>query len=255
MKKLLATSFLFLTFYAAQAQNPTDTTVVNMMGNTPPASPAKWKSVDLSNRSNDHFMIQYGFDKWSGTNDSTTPSGFSRHFNMYFMLDKPFKNNPKFSVGLGVGVGSSNMFFDKKSIDLKSGSVRLPFTKLDSTNHFKKYKLTTVFLEAPVELRYNSNPENSNKGLKMALGIKVGTMVNAHTKGKTLVNKSGTTVNDYIMKESNKRFFNSTRLALTGRVGVGIIALQGSYQVTALLKDGAGPVINPYSIGISISGL
>ncbi len=255
MKKLLATSFLFLTFYAAQAQNTTDTTVVNMMGNTPPATPAKWKSVDLSNRSNDHFMLQYGFDKWSGTNDSTTPSGFSRHFNMYFMLDKPFKNNPKFSVGLGVGVGSSNMFFENKSIDLKSGSVRLPFNKLDSANHFKKYKLTTVFLEAPIELRYNSNPENSNKGLKMALGIKVGTMVNAHTKGKTLVNKSGTTVNDYIMKESNKRFFNSTRLALTGRVGVGIIALQGSYQVTALLKDGAGPVINPYSIGISISGL
>ena len=255
MKKFLAASFLFLTFYAAQAQNPTDTTVVNMMGNTPPASPAKWKSVDLSNRSNDHFMIQYGIDKWSGGNDSTTPSGFSRHFNMYFMLDKPFKNNPKFSVGLGVGVGSSNMFFEKKSIDLKSGSARLPFTKLDSTNHFKKYKLTTVFLEAPVELRYNSNPENSNKGLKMALGIKVGTMVNAYTKGKTFVNKSGTTVNDYIMKESNKRFFNSTRLALTGRVGLGIIALQGSYQVTALLKDGTGPVINPYSIGISISGL
>ena len=255
MKKLLATSFLFFTFYALQAQITTDTTVVNMMGNTPPATPAKWQSVDLSNRSNDHFMIQYGFDKWSGTNDSTTPSGFSRHFNMYFMLDKPFKNSPKFSVGLGVGVGSSNMFFESKSIDLKSASVRLPFTKLDSANHFKKYKLTTVFLEAPVELRYNSNPLNSNKGFKMALGVKVGTLVNAHTKGKTLVNKAGNTVTDFIMKENNKRFFNSTRFALTGRVGFGIIALQGSYQVTSLLKDGSGPVINPYSIGLAISGL
>ncbi|MCY7420611.1 MAG: PorT family protein [Chitinophagaceae bacterium] len=255
MKKLLATSFLILSLYAALAQKTTDTTVLNMMGNTPPATPAKWNSVDLSNRSNDHFMLQYGFDKWSGINDSTTPSGFSRHFNMYFMLDKPFKNNPKFSVGLGVGVGSSNMFFKNKSIDLKSGSTRLPFSKLDSVNHFKKYKLTTVFLEAPIELRYNSNPLNSNKGFKMALGVKIGTMVNAHTKGKTLVDKNGKTVNDFIMKENNKRLFNSTRFALTGRVGFGIIALQGSYQVTALLKDGAGPVINPYSIGIAISGL
>lgn len=255
MKKLLATSFLFLSFYAAQAQITTDTTIVNTMGATPPATPAKWKNIDLSNRSNDHFMLQFGFDKWSGSNDSTTPSGFSRHFNIYFMLDKPFKNNPKFSVGLGVGIGSSNMFFEKKSIDLKSGSPRLPFARLDSATHFKKYKLTTVFLEAPIELRYNSNPENSNKGLKMALGVKVGTMVNAHTKGKTLVDKGGNTVNAFIMKENSKRFFNSTRLAVTGRVGVGIISLQGAYQITTLLKDGAGPVINPYSLGIAISGL
>lgn len=255
MKKLLVTAFLFVSFYTSQSQVTTDTTVVNMMGATPPATPAKWQNIDLSNRSNDHLMIQYGFDKWSGSNDSTTPSGFSRHFNMYFMLDKPFKNSPKFSVGLGVGVASSNMFFEGRSIDLKSASARLPFTKVDSTNHFKKYKLTTVFLEAPIELRYNSNPLNSNKGIKMALGVKVGTLINAHTKGKTLVNKSGTTVNDYIMKEANKKFFNSTRLALTGRIGVGIISLQGAYQITTLLKDGAGPVINPYSIGIAISGL
>jgi hypothetical protein len=171
------------------------------------------------------------------------------------MLDKPFKSNPKFSVGIGAGIGSSNIFFENKGIDLKSGSARLPFTNLDSANHFKKYKLTTVYLEAPVELRYNSNPLNSNKSFKMALGLKVGTMVDAHTKGKTLVDKAGNTVNDYILKEKSKRFFNSTKLAATGRVGYGIISLQGSYQITALLKDGAGPAIRPYSIGICFSGL
>ncbi len=56
-------------------------------------------------------MLQFGLDGWSGViPDSVKPSGFSRHFNAYIMLDKPFKTNPRFSVGLGVGIGSSNIF-------------------------------------------------------------------------------------------------------------------------------------------------
>ena len=219
MKKIILTAVLFISITSAFSQVTTDTTVVNAnsdMSRVQPQEPAKWQNIDLTNRSNDHFMLQYGFDNWSGTNDSTSPSGFSRHFNVYFMLDKPFKSNPKFSVGIGAGIGSSNIFFENKGIDLKSGSARLPFTNLDSANHFKKYKLTTVYLEARVELRYNSNPLNSNKSFKMALGLKVGTMVDAHTKGKTLVDKAGNTVNDFIMKEKSKRFFNSTKLAVTG---------------------------------------
>lgn len=258
MKKFLVSACFIMSLFAAKSQiTPTDTTatIPRATENTDATVPKKWQALDLTNRSNDHFMVQFGFDKWSGTNDSVNPQGFSRFFNIYFMLDKPFKNNPKFSIGIGAGIGSSNMFFKKTSIDLKSNSARLPFTRLDSANHFKKYKLTTVFLEAPVELRYNSNPANTNKGLKMALGIKVGTLINAHTKGKTLVDKNDNTVNAYILKENSKRFFNSTRLALTGRVGLGIVSLYGAYQVTALLKDGAGPVVRPYSIGLAISGL
>jgi hypothetical protein len=171
------------------------------------------------------------------------------------MLDKPFKTNPRFSVGLGAGIGSSSIFFDGTSVDIKSTGTRLPFRNVDSTDHFKKYKLTTVFLEAPVELRFNTDPANSNKSFKVALGAKVGTLINAHTKGKTLVNKAGQTVNDYIAKESSKKFFNSTKLAATARVGYGIFSFYGAYQLTSILKDAAGPEMKPYSIGISISGL
>jgi len=250
MKKFFALSITSLLAVCSFGQNTQDSTSQDNS-----KIPSKWKAADMTNRSNDHFMIQYGRDNWSGTNDSTSPSGFSRHFNIYFMLDKPFKTSPKFSVGLGLGLGSSNMFFERKSVNITSASTRLPFTNLDSANHFKKYKLTTVFLEAPIELRYTYNPLNSGKSFKMALGLKVGTMIDAHTKGKTLEDKNGTTVNDYIEKQKNRRFFNSTRLAVTGRVGYGLLSLYGAFQITSLLKEGAGPVINPYSIGISISGL
>jgi len=257
MKKFLASSFLLMSFFATTAQTiPTDTTISIIQNQTNDAPvPKKWEGLDLGNRSSDHFMVQFGLDNWSGANDSASPQGFSRHFNIYFMLDKPFRTNPRFSVGLGAGIGSSNIFFERTNVDVKSQAARLPFTRLDSANHFKKYKLTTVFAEAPVELRYNSNPINTNKSFKMALGLKIGTLINAHTKGKTLEDKNGKTVNAYILKENSKRFFNGTRLALTGRVGIGLISLHGAYQITTLLKDGVGPELRPYSIGLSISGL
>lgn len=258
MKKVFFTVACILCVFAVNSQtiSTAPASDSNRVTQQNAAAKKNWKTIDLSNRANDHFMIQYGFDNWTGTPDSISPQGFSRFFNAYIMLDKPFKTNPKFSVGLGAGIGSSNIFFDKTYVDIKSLSSRLPFTNVDSANHFKKFKLTTIFVEAPVELRYSSNPVNANKSFKVALGAKVGTLLNAHTKGKTLQNKSGGTINNYIEKQSSKNFFNSTKLAATLRIGYGIIGLYGSYQITSVLKTGAGPeAIRPYSIGISISGL
>ncbi|MGI8950234.1 MAG: outer membrane beta-barrel protein [Chitinophagaceae bacterium] len=246
MKKILIASALFLVAGFVKAQDSTST-----------PKKTNTNKIDLSNRANDHFMLQYGIDGWNGTPDSTTPSGFSRHFNVYLLIDKPFKASPHLSVAFGLGLGSSNIFFKNTYIDLKSLSPTLPFTDVSAANHFKKYKLTTVFLELPVELRFASNPVTPDKGFKVALGAKIGTLLNAHTKGKNLENSSGATVYgaQYIAKETDKRFINSTRLAVTARIGYGNLSLDGSYQVTSFLKDGTGPVIHPYSVGLTLSGL
>jgi hypothetical protein len=152
-------------------------------------------------------------------------------------------------------VGTGNMYFKNYNVDIKSTATKLPFTALDSANHFKKYKLTTAYLEIPVELRFTKNPEKNNKSIKAALGVKVGTLISVHTKGKTLLNSTGSTVNAYTAKENSKRYFNSTRISATARIGYGNFSLSGSYQITALLKDGVGPVINPFQIGLTLSGL
>lgn len=214
-------------------------------------------SIDLSNRANDHFMVQYGFDGWSGAGDSINVSGFSRHFNFYFMLDKPFKTNPHFSVGLGLGLGSSNIFFSDTYIDIKANTATLPFKNVSSINHFNKYKLTTLFLEVPLELRVAGNPMEPDKGFKLALGVKGGFLLNAYTKGKDLQDSVGNSIygDIYKSKEYDKKFINSTRFAATARIGFGNISVDGSYQFTEFLKQGTGPQIHPWSIGITLSGL
>ena len=253
MNNRIATTFLSIVFLLSAAVSfaQNDTTL--------PTSKKFLNKIDLSNRPNDHFMVQYGIDGWGNVPDSVSPSGFSRHFNVYAMLDKPFPNSRHMSLAFGLGIGSSNMFFKDTYINLKSPTTTLPFTNVStsSVNHFKKFKLTTVYAELPVELRYFGNPLTPEKGFKAAIGVKIGTLINQHVKGKDALDAVGTTLygTKYIVKESNKRFINSTRFAATARVGFGNFSIDGSYQITNFLKTGAGPEIKPYSIGITLSGL
>lgn len=216
-----------------------------------------WNKVDLSNRANDHFMLQFGYDGWAGKADSMNTSGFSRHFNFYLMIDKPFKANPAFSVAFGAGLASSNIFFSTTYIDLKSTSATLPFKDVSAANHFDKYKFSTMFIEVPIELRLVGNPVQPDKGFKIALGVKGGYLLNAYTKGKNLLDSTGQSVygETYKSNEYEKKFINNTRFATTARIGIGNISIDGSYQLTPLLKEGTGPKINPWSLGITISGL
>lgn len=222
---------------------------------TPTPKKKDWSKVNISNRSGDHFMVQLGYDKWSGKPDSIKTKGFAHSINVYFMLDLPFKTDPRFSVGIGVGVSGSSTYFSKTIVGIAGAGTKLAFKNVADTNYYKKFKLSTVYAEAPIELRYAVDPENINKSLKFALGAKIGTMINAHTKGKNLLSRSGSTLNSYTYKESSKRFFNSTRLAATARVGIGVFSVFGVYQINNFLKEGAGPDIRPYSVGISLSGL
>jgi hypothetical protein len=215
----------------------------------------KKEPINLAGRANDHFMIQLGYTGWAGKPDSINTSGFSKSFNVYFMFDFPFKTNPKLSMAFGPGISSDHIIFKDTYVGIKDITETLQFRNQADTNHFKKTKLNTTYLEAPIEFRYTANPLNSDKSFKFAIGAKVGTLIKAHTRNKDFEDKSGNTLNSYTMKEASKRFFNTTRLVGTARVGLGHFTLYGSYQITSLFKEGVAAEIKPFSIGLTISGL
>lgn len=243
MKKsvLYLLSFLFVLTINAQ-----DTTAV---------LPKKKKPViDLSGRANDHFMIQIGSAHWAGKPESIRTKGFSRTFNFYAMFDFPVKTNPKLSFAVGAGVGSDHIFFNKMYLGIKDGTPTLTIDDRSDSVYFEKYKLAVAWLEAPIEMRYTKNPLRSGKSFKASIGIKIGTLAKAQTRGNNFKDLTGN-VNPYTEKIASKKFFNKNRLSITGRVGLGSLSLFGSYQVTQLFKEGLAPKINPWSMGLTISGL
>lgn len=242
MKKIaiLALSFLFITFVSAQETE----------------TPEKKKEpVNIQGKANDHLMVQIGYTGWAGKPDSINTGGFSRSLNIYFMLNFPFKTSPKLSVAAGLGIGSDNIKFKKTYVGIKEQTSTLQFIDQEDTTHFKKTKLATAYVELPVELRFVSNPANSDKSFKFAIGVKGGYMINAHTRNKTLETRNGTAINDYLMKEGSKRYFNTGRLVGTARIGWGHFTIFGTYQFTNLFKEGVAAEMKPFTVGLTLSGL
>ena len=265
MKKTLLVLLCVTTILSANAQlshlfskkKKTDSVQVKQKPAPVPEAPkpkTDWSKIDLSKRPADHFLIQYGSDSWLNHPDSIKTKGFSRHFNFYVMMDKPMKTNPKFSLAYGLGFASSNIFFDHQYVKVKGSGTTLAF---DSTTHFNKSNVVMEYLQVPVEMRYYSDPQHPNKSWKMAVGVKAGVLLKSYYKGKNLMDQNGASYygSTYILKEKNNRYFNSTTFVATARVGYGNFSLNCDYQITPVLKQGAGPDMHTLSIGLTVSGL
>lgn len=248
MKKtvtLLAVALGFATIASAQNNKEQEIT----------ASQSTQKTIknEVRKPSRDFLVLALTYDNWASTPDDVHVTGFGRGFSGYLAYDFPISNS-HFSFAAGLGVNSSNIFFDKQVAVMNEASSKIEFRNLDTlaAPFYKRSKLSTTYLEAPFELRYFANKENRNRGFKMAIGMHVGLLVDAHTKTK----HSGPGISDLIVeKVSTTRYVQKWRFAPVLRIGWGNFSVYGTYSISSLFNDGAGPVVYPYSIGVSISGL
>ncbi len=205
------------------------------------------KSI-YSKPSRDNVMLQFGYDNWAGAPDSIKIGGVGRAFNAYVTYDFPISNS-NFSFAAGLGASISNIYLKNQIINRKDSSIQILFQP--EIIDYKKYKLTNTYIEAPFEFRYFSDKNDRNKGVKVALGLKVGALVSSYTKGKYIYKEK-----PIIDKVSTKRYIETMRYSATARIGYGNFSVYGQYSIGGLFKTGSGPEnVRPYQIGICISGL
>lgn len=222
--------------------------VSNAQEANPEASPKK-KSIVKPSR--DFVMFQITYENWSGTPDEVKIGGIGRGFNAYLCYDFPISKS-NFSFAAGLGIGTSNIYFDNQLAVMNTSATAITFKNVDVNGEdlYKKSKLSTAYLEAPFELRFFGNKENRNRGFKASVGMKVGVLVGAHSKNKNVV--SGNTI---VEKVSSKRYIQTWRFAPNVRIGWGNFSVYGSYNLSPLFNSGQGPEVFPYSVGICITGL
>ena len=218
------------------------------------------KVWDLSKRSADHFMFELGYDNWAGKPDSANISGFNHSLNFYFMMDFPFQTDQRLSIGVGLGLGSSQIYFNRTYPQIANPnnqtlSWATSVGGITGADHYKRFKLVTNYLEIPVELRFALDPEHMDKSWKFAVGTKIGLMLTAYTKGVDPEDVTGRVLGSIVEKESSKQFFSTFKFAPTIRVSKGVIGIFGQIQANSLLKGGSGSSAFPFSGGVVLSGL
>ena len=198
----------------------------------------------------DFLMIDLAYNNWLKKPDSVKTKTIGYAFNVYLCYDFPIKKT-KLSFAAGLGISSSVVYLNQQVLtNTDTGVYGTQARFLPDTSHFKRYKFVTTYLTAPFELRYFSNTLNRNKGFKAAIGLQIGTLLGAHSKAVT--SEAGTIVKEKI---DTKRYVSPWNFAATARVGWGNFSLFGSYNLTNVFKENAGPPITPMSVGICITGL
>ncbi|MEO6831081.1 MAG: outer membrane beta-barrel protein [Chitinophagaceae bacterium] len=199
--------------------------------------------AEITKPSRDFLMLQFTYEGWTKTPDSVKTGGLGRGFNAYICYDFPIQKS-HLSFAAGVGVGSANIYFKGQELGLTdTGAAGAQVSFKPQSQDYKKYKINTTYLEAPFELRYFGNLKNRNKGFKAAIGLRAGILVGAHVKDSRTV--GGTKV---VEKIDTKRYLDKYRFSGTVRAGYGNFSLFGSYDLSAIFKEGLGPGIVPYSV-------
>jgi len=206
--------------------------------------------TEIKKPSRDFIMLQFTYEGWSKKPDSVKTTGIGRGFNGYICYDFPIQKS-HLSFAAGVGVGVANIYLDNLQLNLTdTGAASAAVRFQPQTQSYKKYKITTAYLEAPFELRYFGDINNRNKGFKAAIGFRAGLLVGAHVKDSRTVD--GVKIIDKI---DTRRYLDKYRFSGTARIGYGNFSLFGSYDLSALFATGSGPAIVPFSAGICITAL
>ncbi|GAB1404272.1 MAG: outer membrane beta-barrel protein [Lentimicrobiaceae bacterium] len=171
---------------------------------------------------------------------------FSPGVNIYGMRTFPVKeSNFAFAVGLGLGI--HNIFSNAVLNDTMGVSYFTPIPDKAASGgklSYKKSKLTLTYLDLPAEIRFKSAA-----GFRVALGVKVGLLVDAHTKykGDDLITGKKTK-----LKQGYVPHIATWRFGPTVQIGYKWINLIGYYSVTKIFDENAGPEIYPISIGLAL---
>lgn len=193
----------------------------------------------------EQFLVDITWDALLNAPDSLGLKPWSRGVNVYGMYDIPMGSG-KVSFALGGGFSSSNYFSEAAVTHItdSAGNINSGWQVLDADSSYKRNKLSVNYVDVAGELRFRLKPKDGNNAWKIALGGRVGYLVNAHSKH----------VND-VSKYKGYYFPNVSKLryGATFRIGYGKVNLFGAYSISTLFESGKGAELTPLSVGISLA--
>ncbi len=165
----------------------------------------------------------------------------SSNVNIWIVQQKASLYKNIWNLKYGVGIEMYNFRLEQPISFSNSAPNKMYF---DNVN-FSKNKLFVEYLTVPVQLNFQSNPDN-NRSFYASLGVSAGYLLQSHTK--------------QISQERGKQKvygsfnLNNFKMATVGELGVGGIRLYGSLSMTNLFdKKFTSIDMAPFAVGVRFS--
>jgi len=178
----------------------------------------------------------------------------SKMANLYYYYDFQLgKSGFAFSPGLGFGFDKYDFTESVTLINPTGDSVSIQdLITSRPTVDINKSKLSTNYLDIPIELRWHSNPNNFRRSFYIAAGGKIGLLISNTTKLK--YKEDGVKV---IEKEKRDLDLNKLRYGIIGRLGYRGFSLFYYHNLSTLFQKNKGPQQTApvgISFGLTIRG-
>ena len=179
----------------------------------------------------------------------------SRTINVYYQYPiRIFKTKFSFNPGIGLSLERwrfINNYTLSPTPDADGSYPLMPATKV-LPGTIDRTQLVNNYVEAPLEIRYDTTPEDIARSFNACLGVRVGVLYDSFMKIDYRENGENRTNKD-------KQFhgMNPIRYGVYGRIGIGGFSLFSYYNLSPMFQTDKGPVntsMNSVTIGISING-
>jgi hypothetical protein len=234
MKKII--SILFFVAVSAGAFAQEDTTSTG-------DQPAKRKYI--FKQAKDRIVIDLNATNWAHNIPGLKTKAYGRGIGVYFMWDFQIKKS-FFSIAPGLGVSNANVYHRSQMMD--TASTGITFAPLTNPENYTVNKLTTTYIEIPIELRFRTKPDRLDNMWKFVVGFKAGIKVGAYTKQSTKTPKESMTRKPY----ADLNLFQAGPMV---RIGYSSFNITAYYGILGLFKNNRGPQVNAFSVGLSFNGL
>lgn len=193
----------------------------------------------------DRFMLTLFTDIWQDEPQGMELKSIQRGVSIRAMQDMPLGRS-SFSAAVGLGFTSNNLYSDHRySFDPALDG----FDFFPITEDYDKNKLSLNYLDLPVELRFRSR--DPNRRFRLYTGLKLGYLVNAHTKYEGKVTHPWGERSTRI-KEHKLDNISSYRIGLTTMVGYRSVNLHLHYPLTSLFEDNSARDMSAISLGLTL---
>lgn len=218
--------------------------LVHAQNATPSSTPAPEKKLNVPKlmQREDGLLLRFSLDNYTNLpKDIETNLLGSRGFSFLLMGEQMNATN---HFGTAFGLGMSSLRVDHNAMAATDtdgvGTVLVPIP--DSLD-YKQNRYVMNSIDAAFEFRFRGNPNKNHKHFKFSLGFRAGYVIQSHLKYKD---------EDVKYKLYSIEDIQRWRYGVTGRIGLGHLALDAYYSLAPLYKEGKGPAdMMPYSIGIA----